>query len=532
MNKTIIININGMVFHIEEDAYEVLRAYMTDVKRHFAYTADSEEIVTDIENRLAEMFNERLAEQNKQVIVVQDVTEITARMGSANDFDVQDEESSYNTSGFRAERKLYRDTDDRIIGGVCSGLGHYFDMEAKWIRVITLIITLLWGTGLIVYIILWIVMPAAKTRTEKMAMKGEPINLQNFKKNFDEELEAVRGNLNDLHNSAKPGIRRTGDFFSEFFRNTGDVIGKVVVLFVKIIGGIIIFSGVMSLFFLVMGLIFAVGFWDTTGFQVFPINVINPEYRNPIFFSAFLLVLIPLIALVLFAIRVLFNRKVITRTGSFALLILWITGLGMAVFYGSKVGSEFQEDARFEQTTALKPEPVLYIRQNSAKFLTHEDSLRYDIAKDRFAGRILIDDEDNEIGMATKFDFYIEKSTDGTYSVTKEITARGRNFEAALKAAQKTLYRFVQADSVITFDKYFYLSDNTPYRGHEVKVILRVPENTKLVIDRELNGRLHNYNLDECVPSESKWETPSQWIMTTDGMTCAIDSLRKKREAE
>src|SRR5690606_18705577 len=106
MNKTIIININGIVFHIEEDAYEILRSYMTEVKRHFAYSTDNEEIVQDIENRLAEMFTERLTEQSKQVIVQQDVVDITARMGNVNDFDVEFDDQPFN--GMRtAHRSLF-----------------------------------------------------------------------------------------------------------------------------------------------------------------------------------------------------------------------------------------------------------------------------------------------------------------------------------------------------------------------------------------------------------------------------------------
>ncbi|WP_374166157.1 PspC domain-containing protein [Arcticibacter sp. MXS-1] len=532
MNKTIIINMNGIVFHIEEDAYEVLRAYMTEVKRHFAYSPDSDEIVTDIENRLAEMFNERLAEQGKQVIVLDDVTEITARMGSVADFDPRDEDEPYSEPYVKRERKLFRDPDDRVIGGVCAGLGHYFDMDAKWVRLITVAVTLLWGTGLIIYALLWIIMPEARSRADKMAMKGEPINLQNFKKNFDEELEAVRGNLQALHQSARPGMQKTADFLTEMFTSLGSFLEKALTILVKVIGGLIIFSGIMALLGIVIGLIFTFGFWDNTDFQTFPINVINPEYRSQLFLAAFLLIVIPLVALILFAMRVLFNKRVLTKTGSFAMLILWITGLGLAVFYGSKVGSEFQEDARFEQTTTLKPAPVLYLNQNASKFLTSQDSIDYNIARDKFQGRILIDDDDNEIGMATKFDLYIEKSTDGTYSVTKEFSARGKNFEAALKNAQNTTYRFTQTDSVLTFDKYFYINKKYPYRGQEVKVTLRVPESTRLIIDGDLNPRLHNYNLRDCLPEETDWKTPSEWVMSADGLKCNADSssLHKQKQ--
>src|SRR5690606_16878820 len=143
MNKTIIININGIIFHIEEDAYEVLQTYMTAVKRHFGYSPDSNEIVSDIENRIAEMFNDRINQQ-KAVITMQDVEEATAQMGHISDFEdfenISEEEDlgsasyAYQEQSYSDSRGLFRDPDDKVIGGVCSGLGHYFDIEAKWVR--------------------------------------------------------------------------------------------------------------------------------------------------------------------------------------------------------------------------------------------------------------------------------------------------------------------------------------------------------------------------------------------------------------
>src|SRR5690606_36128017 len=200
MNKTIIININSIVFHIEEDAYDVLRSYMIDIKKHFGNTRESKEILEDIENRIAEMFSERIHTGRKEVINLEDVQQVIEQMGRVSDFEENDE--PIGAEGFRQERragqaphleyvgkKLMRDPDDKILGGVCSGLGHYFGIEPVWLRVLLALFFLLGGSGVLVYIILWIVMPLAETRADKMAMRGENPNLQNFKKSFDEELK-------------------------------------------------------------------------------------------------------------------------------------------------------------------------------------------------------------------------------------------------------------------------------------------------------------------------------------------------------
>src|SRR5580658_255355 len=133
MNKTIIININGIVFHIEEDAYEILKNYMTDVKRHFSNSADSLEITTDIENRIAEMFSEILEKENKQVIVEQDVKLVIEQMGTVADFESAENDGQHEPGGYAygntERRRLFRDPDDHLVGGVCSGIANYFDID-------------------------------------------------------------------------------------------------------------------------------------------------------------------------------------------------------------------------------------------------------------------------------------------------------------------------------------------------------------------------------------------------------------------
>ena len=521
MNKTIIININGIVFHIEEDAYEILRSYMTEVKRHFAYSSDNEEIVQDIENRLAEMFTERLTEQSKQVIVQQDVVDITARMGNVNDFDVEFDDEHFG--GMRtAHRSLFRDPEDRMIGGVCSGLGHYFDIEAKWVRLIAVLATILWGTGLIVYLILWMVTPRAKTRADRMAMKGEPINLQNFKRNLDEEIDALQQNLNQAGSQLKPGLNATEDFLREAGDRTGTFLTRVLGIMFKIVGAFVIFVCCSLLFSCLLGLLFIMGFFDGHELDTFPFNIINPEYQSAIYFSAAILIIIPLIALILFALRVLFNRKITGKTTSFALLIIWITGLGMAVFYGAKLGSEFKSEARYEQQSLVKPFPTYHIKLNKQRFFSKDDSLNYNVTFNGRQGKVKIANDIGEIQL------YVERSDDSTAFIIKDFSARGRDFESALRNAQKSGYEFIQADSIITLDKYLHFPPKQAYRDQEVKVTLKVPLNTRLIFDGEMNSIIRDINLRDCLPEDSEWETPSTWIMTTTGLKCADESMARK----
>lgn len=513
MNKTIIININGSVFHIEEEAYDILQGYMTEIKRHFAYSADSEEIVTDIENRLAEMFSERLAELKSEVVTLNDVNEIIARMGSARDFD-QEEELNEERTLVRNQRKLFRDTDDSIIGGVCAGLAHYFNTEARWIRLIAFIVTLLWGTGLIIYGILWIIVPAAKSRADKMAMKGEPLTLQNFKRNFEREMDNI-----------SPGLSKATNAVGSFLEHLGVFVTKLVAVLVKIVGAFIIAICFLSLIGILIGLIGTFSFWSSSNFNAMPFGAVNPEYRTPLFLSAFLLTFIPFLALLFFTLRVIFNKRIIFGRGSFVLLILWIVGLIGGVYYGARFGSEFSQNARIEQRTELVNTPVLYIGQNEEKFLSSSDSAAFNILGPNLKGQVLLDD-DKGLNMEKRVELYIERSSDGKLSITKQVSSRGKNYEDALKNAQSVYYRFAHTDSTLTLNRYFSLKQGALIRGQEIKLTLRVPQSTKLVIDANVDRILRDYDLNVCRTEKSDWSQPTHWIMTEEGMKC--DTLVSK----
>ncbi|MBC8051560.1 MAG: PspC domain-containing protein [Sphingobacteriaceae bacterium] len=523
MNKTIIININGIVFHIEEDAYEVLKSYMTEVKRHFAYSNDSDEIVTDIENRLAEMFNEKLAEQNKQVIILADVEEVTAQMGKASDFDLNEEDDTFDARKIKSPRTLYKDSDDRMIGGVCAGLGHYFDIEVKWVRLITLLLTLFSGIGLIPYLVLWIVLPTARSRQERMAMKGEAINLQNFKKTFDEETETTKTYNDTTYN---PPYQRINS--NDPIREIVAFIGKAVKVFLKIIVGIIIVLDGFVLLALIVGLVFGLGFINHTGFQEFPFNAVSHAYRAPIIFSIFLITIIPLLALIFFALRVLLNRKVLSRYGAFAMLMLWITGIAMGVYYGSSIAADFREEAKFEQISDLNPYPVLTLKLDHKLFFTSEDSLKYNIDSGKIRGHVIYGDN-NLSGEMKRYKIFIEKSDNDKLTLIKELSGRGRNFERALEAAQRISYQVIQQDSVINFHKYWSLSGNGIYRGQELKLHLKVPVNTRLLIEGDMNDRIYSHNSWQCREDREDYERPAVWVMTEEGLKCADEELERKR---
>ncbi|MEZ4898823.1 MAG: PspC domain-containing protein [Saprospiraceae bacterium] len=218
MNKVYNINLGGYPFVIDENAYDHLRTYLATLHRHFQHSEGCDEIITDIENRMAELLQERL--QSRQIVTLQDIKESIKILGSPEDFSGEedlfgepagDQSNAENT--YRTGRRLYRNPDDKVIKGVCSGLAAYFGIEdAIWIRIAFALAMVSGGLGLPLYLILWAIMPEAKTAADRLAMRGEPINVSNIAKTVEEELNSLSDTLVEFGNqftSKKKSPKRT-----------------------------------------------------------------------------------------------------------------------------------------------------------------------------------------------------------------------------------------------------------------------------------------------------------------------------------
>lgn len=195
MKITVSINLGGYSFNIDEDAYAELKRYLKNLELHFAEEESSSEILSDIESRMAELFRSKLT-SFKQVITIEDVNQVISVMGTPEDISDDEKKSAgdkFSTPGYH---RMYRDPDRRIIGGVCSGMGAYWDLEPWIVRVIFLILAMIGGLGILIYLILYIVLPEAKTTAQKIEMKGNPVNIHNIKESVKEEFNTVKKKMN------------------------------------------------------------------------------------------------------------------------------------------------------------------------------------------------------------------------------------------------------------------------------------------------------------------------------------------------
>lgn len=201
MKKTFTINISGSVFHIEEDAYEVLQKYMSNLKHHFGNTEEGKEITADIEARIAELFLEKSSE-TKNVVTLDWVNEVVETMGTFDE-NMDEESDSTQTQGQpKRKKRLYRDPEQSVLGGVCSGLAAYFNMDIAIVRIIVVLLFFVTSGGaLLAYVILWIAVPKALNTAQRLEMMGEEVTVKNIEKFIKDEVNSVKESYNKFRKS-------------------------------------------------------------------------------------------------------------------------------------------------------------------------------------------------------------------------------------------------------------------------------------------------------------------------------------------
>lgn len=526
MNKTIIINISGIIFHIEEDAYELLKVYMNELKKHFNSSEDSFEIITDIENRIAEMFSDILKKENKQVIVTTDVNGVISQMGRASDFSINEDQDelaeSYTGPVYR--KRLFRNPDDRIIGGVCGGIAAYFNTEAIWIRIAVVILFFAFGFGILLYPLLWIIMPLAQTRTEKLAMRGEQVNISTIHKSVKEE-EAKKQTGNSGSDRVLGFIRNLIDYLLRFlgkvFKSLGKIVGVIFILF-----GALALLGILSGGFALFELI------KTDMSTEFPFNVVEPGLQGWLVVSMLFSGFIPLLALFLIGLKLLTNRPAFNKTTGFTLFGLWIIAIGTCSFLITKTATNFREEANFRETDVLKAtdKEVYYIRMNDEYQFTRLDTTSLLMKKEVSKKHLYFNESDL---VRLRFPrIRIESTENAQPSLIKNFSARGHDFRSAMDATKDISYGYMQKDSSIIFDWVYQVSKDQPYRAQEVDLTLKLPIGSKVIIDNS------NYHIEQLL--DNVWlyscadyhEDKVIFEMTKDGLECVNKREEDKEDAE
>ena len=247
MKKNFTVNIGNKIFNVDEDAYDKLKDYLESLMLYFRENEAVNEILSDIEHKIAEMLSEKLSEE-KNIITINDILEVIAKLGSP---DKSKENESQNVNNKTNKRKrLYRDYDNRILGGVCGGLAAFFGIESMWVRFAFILAFFVFGIGPFIYIILWMTIPVAKTTVEKLEMRGEPINITSIEKNIIEEFQAIKNKFNETEKDLP--LRYTKKIAAAL-EKIAKVLYKLIFYVARFIGILIGIVFVMVSIFLIIG---------------------------------------------------------------------------------------------------------------------------------------------------------------------------------------------------------------------------------------------------------------------------------------
>ncbi len=475
MNKTVNINLGGFIFHIDEIAYQKLQSYLNAVKRSFQGASGEEEIITDIEARIAELFSEKM-QNERQVVSTKDVENIIEIMGQPEDYRVdedifEDEPKTRTTSN--TVRKLYRDINKRYVAGVCSGLGYYLGLDALWVRLILLALTIpTGGATILAYVLFWILVPEARTTAEKIAMTGDPINISNIEKKikegFDSASETVKNaDYEKMGNRAQSGI-------SNFFDGFGRVFMTLFKIFGKFIGVILLITGVMTL----IGLL--IGTFTVTSFDIFNFGFTNqmelydyaPSSIWLLSILGFFAIGIPFFFLAYLGLKILVtNLKSIGNVAKFSLLGLWLFSVIFAAFFGIKTAIKTNDSAQ-----VIIKEQLPFTATDTLNISMVANEL-YPTSMSRKGNEQFVYDENNVKQVFVQDVRLIIKSTKdsiATIKIKKE--ANGVSHKAAKTRAEDISYSYEITNNELLLNNYLLASENEKYNSQEVELTLYLPE--------------------------------------------------------
>jgi phage shock protein PspC (stress-responsive transcriptional regulator) len=618
MKKTISINIGGIIFHIEEDGYEKLKGYLSSIQKYFSSFADSKEILSDIEGRIAERFLNKQKAELKQVISLSDVDELIAAMGTVADFEAieqaediladpleaasstgytpKEETYSSASSSYNAPktepaqpqtpstpRKLYRDLKRKLLGGVAAGLAHHFTIDPIWVRLAFLFLViglpagsgmldmnmgdefgpisgfvvlvyiamwiafpgsttleedtkikkfyrdpdrkvvggvaagvasyfgvdlgvvrflwvisiLLFGTGVLIYIVLWVIAPVANTLTEKMEMQGEPITLSNIESNIKQGL-----NL-DEKTGEEHGITKILLFPFRAIALIISALGRLLKglgpILRILIGASLIAMAVIALLTLIIGGAVALGVTNSVPFDNLPIPfLIFQELPDTLILSGILAAAIPFITFLLLGLTLLSNKRIVGGTVWLTLLGLWIVGIIGSTIGGISYQRNFARRGEVFQST-------FYQIPQGTLTLDHKDTY----------------DEDN-VEVNIRLEGF---NTADSLKLDKRLISRGPTTEAAKKNAEQLKYDIEVKDSVLVFNDGPVYGKGGRFRDQEINVTLNVPYNKVFFMTRNFYGNLSRwdhkmldrYDLDD---SEVVWKNLRWAVKSDSGLVC------------
>lgn len=519
MNKTININLGGYFFHIDENAYQKLNRYLQAIERSLSdEPQEKKEIIADIESRISELLSERITD-TRQVVNENQIDEIIGIMGQPEDY--SEFEESYNehkTTSQQAQykKKLFRDGDDKFLGGVCAGLGHYIGLEPIWVRLATLVLMFGFGVGFLVYIILWILLPEAKSTAEKLQMEGEPVNIENIGKKVRNEFNAISdkfasADYDKLKNQTSSGLHDilqvSGKILSEIFKFLGKFLG-VILLFIS---GLILLSLIIGVFSI--GSLEFLNFNNILNYPPFFYGSILPKWLLTSFL--FLLCAIPFIALFILGLRILSpNIKRINSATSLTLVCIWILSLLGVAFAGIeyKTSHAYKGMKVSKKTLTYDVEKPLHITVKNNNNIYYLEQLK----RKKNAINVMVNEQEKKY--SNNIRITVKKSENNTAHIAFKKESEGKKYSNAVENADKLIYDFSIENNELTFDAFFLSELKNIWYNEKITITLFIPEGTSVYFTN--SSKYFLYDIDNTSNIYDPKMANHIFKMTSKGFEC------------
>lgn len=526
MKKATQINLGGQLIHLDEDAYARLNGYLDELRNHLSDTEGCDEILGDIEMRFAELLLGRLGSA-RMVVDLADVDGVIKALGHPNDFATGDAHATgaSTTSDLgkgSTSRRLFRDTDGIMLGGVCMGLSTYLRMDVAILRILFVLLGLFTGFGVFLYIILWISIPKVRNTADRLSMKGRPVTFNNIRQTVEEEAREFERRFNDPETLSR--MRRgVEDIFSgirDVLVRLARVAGVVLLITVFIVAallGIALWSGDL---------------WyngsEISAMQVNGVNLIQsadwilPSDLSPnrVNWALALMLIAPLLALMYIGLRLLVRLPSFLARGiTIISVVLFMAGLILSSQIGMRMASEFRTEGRVAHTVFLPKETSKY---NLALYTLSIDPERVLYFNADEEGGSLIERGDSIYYDHVEIE--ILPSADSLTRLEWVATARGPGQRMARTRAERIGYN-IEVDTLGRILLCDLLSYPMPdrFRDQHVRVVLHLPLGRSIYIDPGVAPFINP--LPRPAGSEEQEVGGKTWYMSREGMVLSPESM-------
>jgi phage shock protein PspC (stress-responsive transcriptional regulator) len=527
MDKTIKINLGGTLFQIDEEAFRILKDYLQSISNRFANVHGGHETVEDIETRIAEIFQSQKGLAG--VISKENVESMISIIGKPEDFEAGGFENEAPPYATRRKR-MHRNPDDIIVGGVCSGIAAYLDTDPVLIRIL-FVIAFFFGIGILAYFILWIAIPKARTEAQKREMYGDShygrVSTGNTQGNY------IAGS--SYYSNENPNRSPVGNAINEIFRAIGKACYVIVRIFLIIIGISFVLTGFLAILAFIMVIVFRYpGSFsvDSSGVNLFYLKdfltyIVNPAAVPWIILLSTLTFLLPMLALIYWGVKMIFWFKARDGVVSLVALVVWIMSIAALSIIGFNEGISFAETGKTTIETVLpRSQDTMYVMTDN-KIADLKYDKQFSLPHEEYS--VFLNDQKKELYIRTYFS--VERSDGKMRKIEIRKRSAGRTEVEAINKTDGLIFHYSIKGDTLSMDEYFTCPSGRKWAADNVGIKLYIPTGTILKFEKNPRILLHSSFRNEYDDNlESSWESGNSiWAMSDNGLEPVTEQRAKQK---